>query len=59
MVYKTGMIILDGQEIDMILGMSWMKEYKAVLDIAARTVHLESPTYGSVVLKLPSPTSMA
>jgi hypothetical protein len=36
-----------------------MKEYKAVLDIAARTVHLESPTHGSVVLKLPSPTSIA
>jgi hypothetical protein len=36
-----------------------MKEYKAVLDIVARTVHLESPTHGSVVPKLPSPTSMA
>jgi hypothetical protein len=34
-----------------------MKRCKAVLDIAARTVHLESPTHGSVVLKLPSPTS--
>jgi hypothetical protein len=42
-----------------ILGMSWMKECKAVLDVAARTVHLESPTHGSVVLKLPSPTSIA
>jgi hypothetical protein len=58
-VYKTGMIILDGQGIDMILGMSWMKEYKVVLDIAARTVHLKSPTHGSVILKLPSPTSIA
>jgi hypothetical protein len=36
-----------------------MKRYKAVLDIAARTVHLESPAHGSVVLKLPSPTSIA
>jgi hypothetical protein len=42
-----------------ILGMSWMKEYNAVLDIAARTVHLESPTHGSVSLRLPSPTSIA
>jgi hypothetical protein len=40
-----------------ILGMGWMKRYKAVLDIAACTVHLESPAHGSVVLKLPSPTS--
>jgi hypothetical protein len=56
-VYKAGLIILDGQGIDVILGMSWMKEYKAVLDIAACTVHLESPTHGSVSLRLPSPTS--
>jgi hypothetical protein len=39
--------------------MSWMKEYKAVLDIAARTVHLGSSTHGSVGLRLPSPTSIA
>jgi hypothetical protein len=58
-VYKAGMIILDGHRIDVILGMSWMKEYKAVLDIAARTMHLESPTHGSVSLRLPSPTSIA
>jgi hypothetical protein len=58
-VYKTGLIILDGQGIDVILGMSWMKEFKALLDIAAHTVHLESPAHGSVVLKLPSPTSIA
>jgi hypothetical protein len=35
-----------------------MKIFKAVLDIAARTVHLESPTLGSVILKLPPPTSI-
>jgi hypothetical protein len=40
MVYKAGLIILDSQGIDVILGMSWMKEYKVVFDIAARTVHL-------------------
>jgi hypothetical protein len=36
-----------------------MKEYKAVLDIATRTVHLGSSTHGSVSLRLPSPTSIA
>jgi hypothetical protein len=40
-------------------GRSWMKEYKAVLDVAACTVHLASPTHGSVSLRLPSPTSIA
>jgi hypothetical protein len=39
--------------------MSWMKEYKVVLDIVARTVQLESPTHGSVSLRLPSPTTIA
>jgi hypothetical protein len=56
---RTNLIFSEGQGIDVILGMGWMKRYKAVLDIAACTVHLESPTNGSVVLKLPSPTSIA
>jgi hypothetical protein len=58
-LFRTNLIVLEGQGIDVILGMGWMKRYTAVLDIAARTVHLESPTHGSVVLKLPSPTSIA
>jgi hypothetical protein len=57
--FRTNLIVLKGQGIYVILGMGWMKRYTAVLDIAARTVHLESPTYGSVVLKLPPPTSIA
>jgi hypothetical protein len=58
-LFRTNLIVLEGQGIDVILGMGWMKRCKAVLDIAALTVHLESPTYGSVVLRLPPPTSIA
>jgi hypothetical protein len=58
-LFRTNLIILEGQGIDVILGMGWMKRYKAVLDIAALTVQLESPTHGSIVLKLPSPTFIA
>jgi hypothetical protein len=58
-LFRTNLIVLEGQGIDVILGMGWMKRCKAVLDIAVRTVHLESPTYGSVVLRLPPPTSIA
>jgi hypothetical protein len=36
-----------------------MKRCKTVSDIAARIMHLESPTHGSVVLKLLPPTSIA
>jgi hypothetical protein len=58
-LFRTNLIVLEGQGIDVTLGMGWMKRCKAVLDIAARTVHLESPTHGSAILKLPSPTSIA
>jgi hypothetical protein len=42
-VFSTNLIILSGQGTDVILGMSWMKMHKVVLDIAARLVHLNSP----------------
>jgi hypothetical protein len=58
-VYKASLIILDSQGIDVILGINWMKENKAVRDIAARTVHLGSSTHDSVSLRLLSPTSIA
>jgi predicted aspartyl protease len=33
-IFSTNLIILSGQGIDVILGMSWMKLHRAVLDIA-------------------------
>jgi hypothetical protein len=32
-IFSTNLIILNGQGIDVILGMSWMKLHRAVLDI--------------------------
>jgi hypothetical protein len=32
--------------------MSWMKMHRAVLDIAGRLVHLDSPVYGKIILHL-------
>jgi hypothetical protein len=51
-IFSTNLIILGGQGIDVILGMSWMKMHKAVLDIATRLAHLNSPVYGKVILYL-------
>jgi hypothetical protein len=51
-VFGTNLIIPSGQGIDVILGMSWMKMNKAMLDIAARLVYLNSPVYGKVTLHL-------
>jgi hypothetical protein len=53
-VFETDLIVLSGQGIDVILGMSWMKWHKAMLDISARLVHLNSPVYGKVTLHLPA-----
>jgi hypothetical protein len=51
-IFITNLIILSGQSIDVILGMSWMKMHRAVLDIAGRLVHLDSPMYGKVIVHL-------
>jgi hypothetical protein len=53
-IFSTNLIILSGQGIDVILEMSWMKLHRAVLDIADRLVHLDSPVYAKVILHLPA-----
>jgi hypothetical protein len=52
--FETDLIVLSGQGIDVILGISWMKWHKVVLDISARLVYLNSPVYGKVTLHLPA-----
>jgi hypothetical protein len=52
-VFSTHLIVLDGQGIDVILGMSWMNLNKAMLDIAKQLVFLYSPIYGNVILHFP------
>jgi hypothetical protein len=37
-VYKMHLIVLDGQGIDVILGMNWMRDHKVLLDTASRTM---------------------
>jgi hypothetical protein len=51
-VYKTCLIVLEGQGIDVILGMNWMKRHRALLDTAAWMVHLDSREHGSATLQL-------
>jgi hypothetical protein len=50
---ETDLIILRGQGIYVILGMSWMKWHKAIHDIEARLVRLNSIVHGKVTLYLP------
>jgi hypothetical protein len=53
-IFNTNLIILSGQGIDVIPGMSWMKLHRAVFDIADQLVDLDSPMYGKVILHLPT-----
>jgi hypothetical protein len=57
-IFGTNLIILSGQGVDVILGMSWMKLHRAVLNIASRLVHMDSPMYGKVILHLPAVSRM-
>jgi hypothetical protein len=54
-IYKPSLIVLDGQGLDIILGMGWMNAHKALLDTVARVVHLDSPMHDIHALQLTSP----
>jgi hypothetical protein len=51
--FQSTPIILEGQGIDVILGMNWMKMHRAILDISTGLVHLDSPIFGKTSLQLP------
>src|SRR5688572_1066061 len=38
--FPTNMIVLKGQDIDVILGMNWLAQHKAILNIDLRTIRL-------------------
>jgi hypothetical protein len=56
-VYKTHLIVLDGQGIDLTLGLNWMRDHKTLLDTASLTVQLDSLDHGGVVIQLLPPLS--
>jgi hypothetical protein len=51
-IFSSNLIILKGQGLDVILGISRMKLHRAVLEITDRLVHLDSPVYDKVILHL-------
>jgi hypothetical protein len=53
-LYKPNLIVLNGQGLDIILGMGWMRAHKALLETATPVVQLDSPLYGTQVLPLSS-----
>ena len=49
-IFPTTMIILKDQDIDVILGMNWMYQHKAVVDTLNRTIRLSLPDNNSQLL---------
>jgi hypothetical protein len=42
------------ENMDIILGANWMTQHRVVLDVAARALEIRSPTFGDLMLYLPS-----
>ena len=49
-IFSTTMITLKDQDIDVILGMNWMHQHKAVVDTLNRTIRLSLPDNNSQLL---------
>ena len=49
-IFPTTMIILKDQDIDVILGMNWMYQHKAVVDTLNRTIRVSFPDSNSQLL---------
>jgi hypothetical protein len=53
--FPTNMIVLKGQDIDVILGMNWLAQHKAILNTDLRTIKL---SYGHVEVLLSIPVAV-
>jgi hypothetical protein len=51
-LYKPSLIVLNGQGLDIILGMGWMRAHKALLNTVTQVVQLDSSLYWTQVLQL-------
>jgi hypothetical protein len=56
-IFKTTLLILGLEGMDIILGADWMTHHQVVLDVAARALEIRSPTSEDLVLYLPSQDS--
>jgi hypothetical protein len=52
--FPTNMIVLKDQDIDVILGMNWLAQHKAILNTDLRTIRL---SYGQEEVLLPIPVA--
>jgi hypothetical protein len=54
LVFKTTLLIMGLESVDIILGTDWLSRHHALIDVAARAVEIHSPFCGEITLYLPS-----
>jgi hypothetical protein len=53
--YPTNMIVLKGQNIDVILGMNWLAQHEAIIDTSKQTIQINT-VLGESQLKIQLPS---
>jgi hypothetical protein len=56
-IFKTTLLILGLEGMNIILGADWMTQHRVVLDVAARALEIRSPTFRDLALYLPNQDS--
>jgi hypothetical protein len=52
-IFKTNLIILGLENVDIIVGTAWITQHQVLLDVVTRALEIHSPTCGELVLYLP------
>jgi hypothetical protein len=53
LIFKTTLLIMGLEIMDIIFGTDWLSRHHALIDIAARAIEIHSPTCGEITLYLP------
>jgi hypothetical protein len=52
-IFKTTLLIMGLDSVDVILGTDWLSRHHAVIDVTARAIEIHSPLDGEITLYLP------
>jgi hypothetical protein len=53
-IFKTTLLIMRLESVDIILGTDWLSQHHDVIDVAARAIEIYSPMDGEITLYLPN-----
>jgi hypothetical protein len=54
LVFKTTLLIMGLESVDIVLGTDWLSQHDALIDVAARAIEIHSPFCGDITLYLPN-----